>query len=144
MRLNNAGGMANSADPDQTAPLGAVWSGSALFAQTWLSKNLVTLRHYEDNAKVAVHMGRLKYSLELQHSHATYKHKPNTVRFSSYKTAFSLIFGAHFNSGYQFYDVIIIRGIHIKAHIVHVLLYINISIQLKHSYALSCNKTLQG
>ena len=24
--------MANSADPDQTAPLGAVWSGSALFA----------------------------------------------------------------------------------------------------------------
>ena len=25
-------GMANSADPDQTAPSGAVWSGSALFA----------------------------------------------------------------------------------------------------------------
>ena len=24
--------MANSVDPDQTAPLGAVWSGSALFA----------------------------------------------------------------------------------------------------------------
>ena len=29
--------MANSADPDQTAPLGAVWSGSTLFAQTFLS-----------------------------------------------------------------------------------------------------------
>ena len=32
-------GMANSEDPDQTAPLGAVWSGSALFAQTFLSEN---------------------------------------------------------------------------------------------------------
>ena len=27
-------GAANSVDPDQTAPSGAVWSGSALFAQT--------------------------------------------------------------------------------------------------------------
>ena len=35
---------ANSADPDQTAPRGAVWSGSALFAQTCLSENLGTLR----------------------------------------------------------------------------------------------------
>ena len=33
----DAGGIANSVDPDQTAPLGAVWSGSALFAQTYLS-----------------------------------------------------------------------------------------------------------
>ena len=32
MSPNNADGMANSVDPDQTAPLGAVWSGSALFA----------------------------------------------------------------------------------------------------------------
>ena len=31
--------MANSVDPDQTA-LGAVWSGSALFAQAYLSENL--------------------------------------------------------------------------------------------------------
>ena len=31
-------------DPDQTAPQGAVWSGSTLFAQACLSKNLVTLR----------------------------------------------------------------------------------------------------
>ena len=29
---NSAKGIANSEDPDQTAPLGAVWSGSALFA----------------------------------------------------------------------------------------------------------------
>ena len=37
---NDADGMANSVDPDQTAPLGAVWSGSALFAQAYLSENL--------------------------------------------------------------------------------------------------------
>ena len=36
--------IANSVDPDQTAPLGAVWSGSARFAQTYLSKNLGTIR----------------------------------------------------------------------------------------------------
>ena len=34
-------GMANSVDPDQTAPLGAVWSGSALFAYAILSESLV-------------------------------------------------------------------------------------------------------
>ena len=37
--------IANSVDPDQTAPLGAVWSGSALFAQICLSENLGTLRY---------------------------------------------------------------------------------------------------
>ena len=40
----NAAGIANSVDPDQTAPLGAVWSGSALFAQNYLSENLGSLR----------------------------------------------------------------------------------------------------
>ena len=33
--------MANSVDPDQTAPLGAVWSGSALFACAILLETLV-------------------------------------------------------------------------------------------------------
>ena len=33
MSPKDADGMANSVDPDQTAPQGAVWSGSALFAQ---------------------------------------------------------------------------------------------------------------
>ena len=42
---NDADGIANSEDPDQTAPLGAVWSGSALFAQTCLSENLWSLRY---------------------------------------------------------------------------------------------------
>ena len=34
-------GMANTADPDQTAPEGAVWSGFALFAHAILSDTLV-------------------------------------------------------------------------------------------------------
>ena len=34
---------ANSADPDQTAPLGAVWSGSTLFAIPSASFGLITL-----------------------------------------------------------------------------------------------------
>ena len=44
MHSKDAARIANSVDPDQTAPLGAVWSGSALFAQTYLSENLGTLR----------------------------------------------------------------------------------------------------
>ena len=40
MSPKDADVIANSEDPDQTAPLGAVWTGSALFAQTYLSKNL--------------------------------------------------------------------------------------------------------
>ena len=43
MSPNDAHGMANSVDPDQTAPLGAVWSGSALFAQAYLSENFITV-----------------------------------------------------------------------------------------------------
>ena len=45
MSPNDADGMANSVDPDQTAPLGAVWSGSALFTQAYLSENLGSLRY---------------------------------------------------------------------------------------------------
>ena len=37
---SNAEGMAGSVDPDQSVPLGAVWSGSTLFGQTCLSENL--------------------------------------------------------------------------------------------------------
>ena len=49
MHPKDAEGIANSVDPDQTAPLGAVWSGSALFAQTCLSENLGTLRNIKNN-----------------------------------------------------------------------------------------------
>ena len=48
MSPNDADGMANSVDTDQTAPrssLGAVWSGSALFARAYLSENLGSLRY---------------------------------------------------------------------------------------------------
>ena len=45
MHPKDAEGIANSVDPDQTAPLGAVWSGSALFAQAHLSENLGKLRY---------------------------------------------------------------------------------------------------
>ena len=40
MHPNGSDGMAmaDSVDPDQTAPLGAVWSESTLFAQTCLYK----------------------------------------------------------------------------------------------------------
>ena len=41
MSPNDADGMANSVDPDQTAPWS--WSGSALFAQEYLSENLGSL-----------------------------------------------------------------------------------------------------
>ena len=47
MSPKDAVGMANSVDPDQTAPLGAVWSGSALFAQTCLSEDLGSLQYVE-------------------------------------------------------------------------------------------------
>ena len=43
MSPNDADGMSNSLGPDQTAPLGAVWSGSALFAQAYLSENLYSI-----------------------------------------------------------------------------------------------------
>ena len=36
--------LANSADPDQTAPRGAVWSGSTLFAIPSASFGCITLR----------------------------------------------------------------------------------------------------
>ena len=45
-RVMSPDGMANSVDPD----LGAVWPGSALFAQAYLSKNLGSLR-YSDHLR---------------------------------------------------------------------------------------------
>ena len=42
MRPKDTDAIANNVDPDRTAPL---WSGSALFAQTYLSENLGSLQH---------------------------------------------------------------------------------------------------
>ena len=39
MHPQDADRIAKSVDPDQTAPVGTVWSGSTLFAQTHLSEN---------------------------------------------------------------------------------------------------------
>ena len=44
MSPNDADGMANSVDSDQTAPVEAVWSGSAVFVQAYLSEHLGSLR----------------------------------------------------------------------------------------------------
>ena len=56
MHPKDAEGIANSVDPDHTAPLGAVWSGSALFAQICLSENLRTLQ-YKDAGRMANRIG---------------------------------------------------------------------------------------
>ena len=44
MHPKNADGMANSVDPDQTASSEAVWSWSALFAETYLSQCIEFVR----------------------------------------------------------------------------------------------------
>ena len=44
---NDAEGIANSVDPDQTDLRGAVWYGSALFAQAYLFENLRSLRNLD-------------------------------------------------------------------------------------------------
>ena len=41
--------MANSMDPDQTAPLGAVWSGSTLFASK-LNSSLMLGNYFQQTA----------------------------------------------------------------------------------------------
>ena len=58
--------MANSVDPDQTVPLGAVWSGTTVFAQACLSKNFGTLRHFisgQSSLKGKDHKNTLDFNL---------------------------------------------------------------------------------
>ena len=45
MHSKEADAMANSVDPDQTASSEAVWSWSALFAETYLSQYIEFLRY---------------------------------------------------------------------------------------------------
>ena len=45
MHPKDADGLANSVDPDQTASSEAVWSWSALFAETYLSQNIEFVRY---------------------------------------------------------------------------------------------------
>ena len=44
MHPKDADGLANSVDPDQTASSEAVWSWSALFAETYLSQYIEFVR----------------------------------------------------------------------------------------------------
>ena len=60
MSPNNADRMANSVDTDQTAPLGGAWSGSALFAQAYLSENLGSLRY--------IALWQVKVTMVMNHS----------------------------------------------------------------------------
>ena len=46
MHPKDADGMANSIDPDQTASSEAVWSWSALFAETSLSQYIEFVRYF--------------------------------------------------------------------------------------------------
>ena len=46
MHPKDADGMANSVDPDQTASEEAVWSWSALFAETYLSQYIEFVRYF--------------------------------------------------------------------------------------------------
>ena len=45
MHPKDADGLANSVDPDQTASSEAVWSRSALFAETYLSQYIEFVRY---------------------------------------------------------------------------------------------------
>ena len=46
MHPKEAGAMANSVDPDQATSSEAVWSWSALFAETYLSQYIEFLRYF--------------------------------------------------------------------------------------------------
>ena len=47
MHPKDADGMAYSVDPDQTASSEAVWSWSALFAETYLSQYIEFVRYHK-------------------------------------------------------------------------------------------------
>ena len=49
MHPKDAEGMANSVDPDQTASSEAVWSLSALFAETYMSQYIEFVRYYSSS-----------------------------------------------------------------------------------------------
>ena len=51
MSPKDADGMANSVDAD---PSGAVWSGSTMFAQAYLSENLLSLWYINDERALQI------------------------------------------------------------------------------------------
>ena len=69
-------GIANSGDPDQTSPLGAVWSGSALFAYTYQSEKFGSLKYLADNS---TNTSQLNGGRNIVHDNLTLK-APNTTK----------------------------------------------------------------
>ena len=59
MHPKDADGMANSVDPDQTASSEAVWSWSALFAETYLSQYIEFIRY------IPIHINTVWYRCNL-------------------------------------------------------------------------------
>ena len=55
MHPKDADGMANSVDPDQTASSEAVWSWSALFAETYLSQYIEFVRYNLLRTEIGLH-----------------------------------------------------------------------------------------
>ena len=92
MSPKDADRKANSVDPDQTAPQGAVWSWSTLLAQTCLSKNedhygnLITLSQQCTN-KLSVVMLCFKLIYKGQQPHLEKKKGTTTFEEENYNTA---------------------------------------------------------
>ena len=75
---------ANSVDPDQTAPKGAVWSGSTLFAEVTFN---VTSRRQKQTTKVVI--GALRVNFLTCHNLIFVKFPPN---FLISKNCFDLVY----------------------------------------------------
>ena len=64
MYPKDADGMANSVDPDQTASSEAVWSWSALFAETYLSQYIEFVRYCHSYESAMVEWSEHCYGTE--------------------------------------------------------------------------------
>ena len=76
MHPKDADGMANSIDPDQTASSEAVWSWSALFAETYLSQYLYGIMlktvHWTHHQNEIVELENIRKLDELAHNEPPY------------------------------------------------------------------------
>ena len=86
MHPKDADGMANSVDPNQTASSEAVWSWSALFAETYLSQYIEFLRYafleniYWQEIPVVLHTWNFIvqiYMLQFLISYLNYIYRPS-------------------------------------------------------------------
>ena len=64
MHPKEADAMANSVDPDQTASSEAVWSWSALFAETYLSQYIEFLRYSNSKSTWTVRTDQHLFRIE--------------------------------------------------------------------------------